>query len=365
MAEEIANGKIAEDYAKNYFDQLMAKGFIEPTYEMRHELAVGRCKMHAFICSAVIMFAERANFFNFDRMGNPTEHYFDSYRACLRSKGFNLCIVDLKKLHMLFNLDGRIMCFEPEWFYKMKNIKVLYLGSLQGISRITKLPHALPKLVNLVILDIKACHNLVEHPERISSLKNLTHLDMSKCHLLEHMPKGLALLSELQVLKFITLCTLAINWELESGTTKSTEVVSKNPNSGTTNSIAIATGNTRNLDRNTAKSRAVATRMESGTEKSMAVVTRNSNSVMREAVRFGGRKIDSGQEITWLVTSFDVKWAVKALCLKYLRELKMDWSELRDLFPDLSYLEKVKCPKLFFFPCNNGGVWRNRAMEMK
>ncbi|KAL7213215.1 hypothetical protein ACSBR2_015840 [Camellia fascicularis] len=59
------------------------------------------------------------------------------------------------------------------------------------------------------------------------------------------------------------------------------------------------------------------------------------------------------------------KWAVKALCLKYLRELKMDWSEIWDLFPDLSYLEKVKCPKLSFFPCNNRGVWRSRAMEMK
>ena len=39
------------------------------------------------------------------------------------------------------------------------------------------------------------------------------------------------------------------------------------------------------------------------------------------------------------------KWLkVQALRLKYLRELKMNWRELNDSFPDLEYLEKVKMP---------------------
>ncbi|KAF3967444.1 hypothetical protein CMV_008569 [Castanea mollissima] len=118
-----------------------------------------------------------------------------------------------------------------EWFSKLKNVKVLYLGrwkksashhievesgeflkglrsmnfirffSLQGISRITKLPDSVCKLSSLRILDLRACHNLEMLPDGIGSLKRLTHLDISGCYLLEYLPKGIALLSELLLLK--------------------------------------------------------------------------------------------------------------------------------------------------------------------
>ena len=118
-----------------------------------------------------------------------------------------------------------------DWLSKMKNAKVVCLGSwpgsakshtevesieflkgltsstnlsflsLQGISRITELPDSIGKLSNLVILDLKECHNLEVLSEEISQLKNLRYLDLSDCHLLARMPKGLGDLSELQVLK--------------------------------------------------------------------------------------------------------------------------------------------------------------------
>lgn len=53
----------------------------------------------------------------------------------------------------------------------------------------------------------------------------------------------------------------------------------------------------------------------------------------------------------------DDKWKVEILRLKFLRELKIDWNELRVSFPKLTYLEKFRCPKATFFPCNETGVW--------
>ncbi|KAL1822488.1 hypothetical protein ACET3Z_009266 [Daucus carota] len=54
-------------------------------------------------------------------------------------------------------------------------------------------------------------------------------------------------------------------------------------------------------------------------------------------------------------------WNVETLRLKYLTGLGMNWTELLELFPKLIYLEKVRCTKLTLFPCNDKGVWINRA----
>ncbi|KAK9921663.1 hypothetical protein M0R45_030165 [Rubus argutus] len=53
----------------------------------------------------------------------------------------------------------------------------------------------------------------------------------------------------------------------------------------------------------------------------------------------------------------DDKWTVEILRLKFLSELKIDWNELQVSFPKLTYLEKFRCPKATFFPCNETGVW--------
>ncbi|KAK1386723.1 hypothetical protein POM88_014901 [Heracleum sosnowskyi] len=53
-------------------------------------------------------------------------------------------------------------------------------------------------------------------------------------------------------------------------------------------------------------------------------------------------------------------WRVKILRLKYLTGLTMHWKEVDKLFPDLIFLEKVNCPMLTFFPCDEAGVWINK-----
>ncbi|XP_059436864.1 disease resistance RPP13-like protein 4 [Corylus avellana] len=164
-------------------------------------------------------------------------NFMTSYRACLVN-GFSQELakigpgsdaketdqnpgLDLEKLQTIFNVNEPYPdFFKLEWFSKLKKVKVLYLGrffSLQGISRITKLPDFVCKLLNLRILDLRACHTLEELPDGIGSLKNLTHLDISECYLLDYIPKKIKLLSKLRVLKGFVIgdrlnensCTLA------------------------------------------------------------------------------------------------------------------------------------------------------------
>ncbi|XP_020871515.1 axoneme-associated protein mst101(2)-like [Arabidopsis lyrata subsp. lyrata] len=54
------------------------------------------------------------------------------------------------------------------------------------------------------------------------------------------------------------------------------------------------------------------------------------------------------------------KWAVEILRLKYLHEFKVEWRDLKDLFPKMTLLEKYKCPKIAFCPTDGNGVWRSQ-----
>ncbi|KAI7999971.1 hypothetical protein LOK49_LG09G01763 [Camellia lanceoleosa] len=59
------------------------------------------------------------------------------------------------------------------------------------------------------------------------------------------------------------------------------------------------------------------------------------------------------------------EWEVEILRLKYSNKLEMDWSELQELFLNLSYLEKEKCLKLMLFPCDGHGVWMRNPKKWK
>ena len=53
-----------------------------------------------------------------------------------------------------------------------------------------------------------------------------------------------------------------------------------------------------------------------------------------------------------------IKWeSVETLRLQFLAGLKMNWEEMHELFPNLSYLEKVDCPLITMCPCDDDGVW--------
>ncbi|XP_059436869.1 disease resistance RPP13-like protein 4 [Corylus avellana] len=235
-----------EEVADGIFKELAKKHCIEPINE-KHRFVVDSYKMNPCIRSAVIVLAKEAGLFDFDdEKWNPTTNFKTSHRAYLVN-GFSQELVkffnesatekrgaesDLEKLQTIFNVNEPYPdFFKSEWFSKLKNVKVLYLGrwltsakhhievesveflkglknmkllrffSLQGISRITKLPDSVCKLLNLRILDLRACHTLEGLPDGIGSLEKLTHLDISECYLLEYIPKKIKFLSKLRVLK--------------------------------------------------------------------------------------------------------------------------------------------------------------------
>lgn len=78
----------------------------------------------------------------------------------------------------------------------------------------------------------------------------------------------------------------------------------------------------------------------------------------------GGTLCDLGQYGQYGVQA-KKRWTVEILRLKFLNNLEMDWRELLEIFPKLIYLEKVRCPKLTLFPCDEHGVWMKKPAKSK
>ncbi|CAI9270131.1 unnamed protein product [Lactuca saligna] len=377
-----------------------------------------------------------------------------SYKVCLMGSGLSKGI-SWEKLHLLFNVKDDILEFKPEWFIRMKNVNMVFLGrwqssaahhievedfnfkeslenmnhvrffSLQGVSRISELPNSISKLESLLILDLRACHNLELIPKTIGALKFLTHLDMSECYLLQEMPKEISCLESLQVLKgFVVVespgrhvCTLhdLINLEYLTKLSMYTHM-RKFPQESHLDALQkldmlrkltiLWSGHESNFD--SAKSKVNGQRKRKVQLPSIKLIPKKTwvKGSMRRMNAFntstlGSRleKLDlkcfpSNVTPTWLtpgslkalkklyiragkfsdlgqyqeVLELDDSppppkdtWNVKVLRLKYLDEIKMDWRELQDLFPKITSLEKVKCPRLTLFPCNEHGVWNKKT----
>ncbi|XP_030945745.1 uncharacterized protein LOC115970223 [Quercus lobata] len=282
-----------------------------------------------------------------------------------------------------------------EFLNGLTSSKELRFLSLQGISRITELPNSIGKHSNLVILDLKECHNLQVIPEEIAQLTNLRYLDLSDCYLLARMPKGLYALSKLRVLKGFVISN---SQKKRSGTLDDLKKLKKlrkltiNANSekfptpadlcalhelgeeGALKKLTIAWGAElaeladQNGKEGSCWKRLITARKQQESEtmkdqlpeklekldlqcfpKSKATwLTPESLPDLKELYIRGGNLATLGKS----------KWSeVKTLRLKYLRGLKMTWIELQEYFPQLEYLEKVKCPGITLCPCDQHGVW--------
>ncbi|KAL1225976.1 hypothetical protein V5N11_025604 [Cardamine amara subsp. amara] len=67
--------------------------------------------------------------------------------------------------------------------------------------------------------------------------------------------------------------------------------------------------------------------------------------------------------ITDKLPTAENKWPVQILRLKYLHEFKVEWRDLKALFPKMILLEKYECPKIAFCPTDGNGVWRSQPQE--
>ena len=207
MPEEIVNA-ILEKFEE--------RGLIEPAMKKQKQ-EIRSYKMDPLVRSAVIMLCQDAGLFDFDTNGNVVENRAPDNRAFLvegvekssddrspfsrqgEQQSQNL---DQEKLVTLFNINEVSLDLKLEqlakkkdvnvvqWLSKMKRLKVLHLGrwqisaeyhveveksefleelksmeelrflSLRGICRINALPSSIDMLHNLIILDLKECHNL-------------------------------------------------------------------------------------------------------------------------------------------------------------------------------------------------------------
>ena len=310
-----------------------------------------------------------------------------------------------------------------DWLSKMKSLQVLYLGrwqksagyhievkdtaflkglksmeklkflSLQGISRINKLPPFISMLKNLVVLDLKDCYNLEVLSEDISSLTSLRYLDISNCYLLGNMPKKLSSLSELEVLKgFIigdprrgklgTLEDLKGLKKLKKLTIIATRKDFPTPEDlgalqklEALRKLTIAWGVQPKNSEEQAKAGELSKHETSLFGKEAESSERPINKLPNKLKKLDLQCFPCSTP-TWLTpddlpnlgklyirggnftTLKKGKWKVEALRLKYLREMKTNWRELKELFPDLVYLERVKCPGITLCPCDENGVWQ-------
>ncbi|XWS38829.1 hypothetical protein CRYUN_Cryun19dG0164000 [Craigia yunnanensis] len=496
-------------------EEFVEKGFIEPI-QKTNKLQPRSYKMNPIVHSCLINFAKEAQFFDYDSEGKPTMNFLSCKKACmvksegapvssfsrhLKEQGTERLPADLERLQMLFNfpkqqtleeekktLQEAIQRFPKlqtlfniskqfpalpiEWFSKMTNIGVLYLGrwetsaglprhievedidflkglknmkklrllSLQGISGIPKLPSTLCKLENLRILDLRACHSLERLPDRIGSLKKLTYLDLSECYLLDDVPKQLNQLGELQVLKGFVIgdsknsCTLKhlsklknlrklsvnvntmefnidyagedlskfeklqklkIAWgsggltgnnstqdggegkrqkkDSVKSKTKNQEENKKSQNIGSSESMASNVSEQDNGKQGTVlkRLRSVINKLEESGE------TAGINNLVKLDLQCFPRSTPPdwlvpqkmiglknlcirGGKLGHLIQK-DEKWKVETLRLKFLMDFKMNWKEIRERFPELEYLEKVRCPRITFCPCDANGVWQNSS----
>jgi hypothetical protein len=292
----------------------------------------------------------------------------------------------------------------------LKKMKLLRYLSLRGVSGITQLPDAICKLCNLRILNLNGCHNLEKLPDGIGSLKMLTHLDMSECYFISHMPKGLALLLQLQVLKGFVVrrtregvkcCKLHDLAKLENlrkllihverkydeaeeqlgslhqiKSLRSLSVawsrIYTSPNTTTPRASGMKPINFKSFAKRTSSSTAPATNTPTPSHASLeklGLLYLPGSEMPRWLNLFNLQNLKKlyvreGEQLSDLRVAGYHPQNVRALRLKYLPELQMNWGKLQALFPKLSYLEKVQCPKLSHFPCDENGEWmRGSAID--
>ncbi|XP_050379583.1 disease resistance RPP13-like protein 4 [Argentina anserina] len=289
---------------------------------------------------------------------------------------------------------------DSEFLKHLKSMRLLRYLSLQGVSRITELPSSICKARNLRILNLNGCSDLEKLPHGIGSLKSLTHLNMHECYLISCMPKGLASLSQLQVLegfvisksrfgghdckledlsKLENLRKLSIRIDIKEAKTAERELDSletfKNLRSL---SISWSYDNSANQNLQRVPSEKQ-TRMENITTPPSIASDSPLTCVLEklDLHYFPGSNMPDWLKPKLLgkVKKLYIKggklsdfchssakcgqWTnVQMVHLKLLDELQMDWTMLKNRFPNLTYLEIYKCPKLSFDQCDEKGVWK-------
>lgn len=414
---EATKSQTAEDIGKDCFERLITVEMIEP---VRHKRigSVNQCKLHPWIRRMLITVARQERFVEFDSDGNATWGFSGTHRACL--VGEHIQVTETGPLRnqsnpdyllTIFNVNEQYLQFDKNWFMDLRKIEVLQLGRwhslyrhhievdsteyleglqsskqlkylcLRGISRVTELPASVGALTNLRILDLHACHNLERLTESITSLQLLTHLDVSECYLLEGMPRGIGLLAELQVLKGFVIggsignsnCRVAELVRLDKLKKLSIYIGSK----------VLVTEDELNEVENIKALRVLTitwavllSKKGAGQQDSAATTLLTSLSLPPHLEKLDLRCFPGVDMPVWLILGRRLRlrrlyftggmlhtfgestlWNVEILRLKFLNDLVLEWTQVREMFPKLTFLEVFQCSRIKSFPCDKDGVW--------
>ncbi|XP_030477336.1 disease resistance RPP13-like protein 4 [Syzygium oleosum] len=418
-----------EKAAEKIFEELGEKGFIMLVHKKgkRRSPVPDSCQLHPFMRRVLITLAKKAEFLDFDLQGNAT--HYQCTRACLVEGGQlsrPSTVSRGRKIQTLFNMNEQFLDLKLDLFI---SCKVLQLGrwmvspdhnidvddassllremgtmkrlrylSLQGVTKIGKLPASICDLCNLTILDLGACQSLETLPREIGSLKKLAYLDFSECYMISRMPKSLKNLQQLQVLKGFVLyqdgkkkdksenreeaCTLSdlasmkklwkLSLRLDKADDLEDEHIKDLSQLPELTSLMItwiqATKQPSSSDRGAGRK---SKNSLSGGEPFPGKLTKldlrgyprasmpkwlthSEVKVLEKLYIRGGNLANLNRD-----SHSDSLWSVKILRLKFLANCEIEWLDLRHHFPSLVYLEKFHCPKLKFFPCDGYGVWMN------
>ncbi|KAM3352004.1 hypothetical protein ACQJBY_023719 [Aegilops geniculata] len=419
---EATRSQTAEDIGKDCFEKLITAEMIEPVRHKRN-CSVNQCKLHPWIRRMLITVARQERFFEFDSDGNATWGFSGTRRACLVGEHIQATeTASLRNqsnpdyLLAIFNVSEQYLQFDKNWFLDLRKIEVLQLGRwhnlyrhhievdsteyleglqsckqlkylcLRGISRITELPASIGELSNLRILDLHACHNLERLTESITSLQMLTHLDVSECYLLEGMPRGIGLLTELQVLK---------GFVIGGSTGKYNCQVAELVRLGKLKKLSIYIGskvlvtedelheveNIKALRVLTITWAVLLSKKGADEQDSAATALLNSLSLPPHLEKLDLRCFPGENMPVWLspsrllrlrrlyftggmLSTFGEKsvseqWNLEILRLKFLNDLVLEWTQVNEMFPNLTFLEVFRCSNIESFPCDKDGVWMN------
>ncbi|KAL4632005.1 hypothetical protein ACB092_04G021000 [Castanea dentata] len=350
VGERLVDSPATEDVADEIIIELMAKGFIEPV-KQRRKLVADR------------LFLLKAEDGSSDQILSSSRNF------------------DPEKLQTLFNFnepfpDWRLESLLKEnkdnivdWFSKMKNVNVLYLGRWQSSDGI---PKRIAHLSKLEVLKGFLIGNLKSGGrsctlEDLIGLERLSNLSINTSSRDFPTEEELRALSKLKVLR-----KLGIAWgmkqenavpkpEQENAVPKPASTV----NSDNRGQDSGASRPTRRLSKripSLPKTRDPETLVELPTTleklKLQCLPHRESpNWLIPEKLKNLKTLYIRGGELKNFVQKGNDKWAVEILHLKYLDEFNMNWEALHESFPNLIFLENVACRNLAYDQCDDG-VWR-------
>ncbi|KAF3339718.1 disease resistance RPP13-like protein 4 [Carex littledalei] len=238
--------KEAKKRGNEIYSDLKKKGFLKSVHIEKHDEVINRCTINPTVHKWLFSPNEKNNFiFKSDKTSLP--FFGDRFKEMVL---INLGQNYLKSDDIKINNNVQVVllgswCYtETEVHNEVKETgskntidhieidktdflnglgeKTTYI-SMRGISGIEEIHGSVGKLENLLILDLRSCHNLIKLPEKPRSRQKLRStlkekllglklpeeswfnklmvLDISGCYLLDHMPKWICELSNLEVLK--------------------------------------------------------------------------------------------------------------------------------------------------------------------